>query len=598
MPSQAIIPLAKNVVKYGMIMGGGKLLYDHSISQWSIVADQLGKLPDSVKTAPAQLAIGVVALGIAHLVLSKTAQHRHSKAHFIEEAREKGQAPPEEKPDAAPPPAEGEAPAAPAPAPGGNVVMGIVGWIISIIPKTACAVAGGQLVIANFPGLEGLYGLIGAKILSVPAMAKIFQAGEGAAQAASAHTASSAAGLVLILLGYAIVRRGVVKAHGPVHRRIYVNDRRVESLHWDTQKIRGFGMQLQTMDTEGIIGDLTPTADTEVSVYDHEGRHKQRPSTIMYLKNLEPAEKPLEKLAGNHVTAVREAISEIVPGEAVTAKDLEQIDLQKLKAVTNQKLGEDISDVNLGRVLLALMEIGPEDVLKADEGRVLDRVNDVEKGSEGGIFHRVLYRKDDGGHYVPIATMAEDLTLTDRISSSERNGFGPNYWRHGKVLMGFWVSRGAGDNSNMIRMPVHQIQKSRLRRYWDWGQSYRWTFLQHNLRIDEEWFSSYGWLIPIPGRALRRYYKVRDSRGEVVATMKECVWPKLTLDFNWRVEIYCDRLNNEEAGNTLALFTEFLHNRYKYFKSRIAPGNTAHERLLVGGGKKRGDATEAIGGGL
>ena len=429
-------------------------------------------------------------------------------------------------------------------------------------------------------------------------MERIFQvpAGASAAKIASVHTECSLVGLLLILLGYAVVRGGIIRRHGPVHRMIYVNDRRVESLHWDTQKIRGFGLQLQTSDTEGIIGDLTPTADANVTVYDHTGKRKGKRATVMYLKNLEPTQKPLDKLTGKHVKAVREAIAELVPGAAVPTSELEKINIEKLKTTAGQKLGEEVSDLNLGRVLLALMNMASDDVMKADEGKLLDEINDVETGYEGGIFHRVLYRKDPGGHYVPIATMAEDMTLTDRVSSSDRNGFGPNYWRHGKALMGFWLSRGAGDDSNMIRMPVHEIRKSRLRRYWDWGEAYRWTFRQHNLRIDECWIASYP--TPIPGRKLRRYYIVRDSRGEVVATLREVFWTKFTLDFNWRVEIYCDRLNCEEAGNTLALLTEFLHGRHRYYKSRVAPGNTAHERLLVGGGKKRGDATEAIGGGL
>ena len=140
------------------------------------------------------------------------------------------------------------------------------------------------------------------------------------------------------------------------------------------------------------------------------------------------------------------------------------------------------------------------------------------------------------------------------------------------------------------------MAQSRLRRYWDWGTAYRWTFLKHNLRIDEGWLASYP--VPFTPFKLRRYFIVRDSRGEIVATLRELPLSKLTLDMNWRIEMYCDRLNDERAGNTLALLTEFLHNRHKYVKSRTAMGNTAHERLLVGGGKKRGDATEAIGGGL
>ncbi len=585
MPSQAIIPFAKNVIKYGMIMGGGKLLYDHSIDKLPGLTQLLDKLPPQAKSMPAQVAIGAAALWIAHVVLSKTAEHKRHKEHFLAEAQEQGQAPPE-----APPPEPQNGQASPAePKTSFAVVFGL--WVLSIIPKTACAVAGGQLIIAP-TFLNRIYGWLGKEILSIPGAAAVFQT-KGTGDAAC-----SLAGLALILLGYAVVRRGVLRAHGPLHRFIYVNDRRVEALHWDTQKIRGFGLQLQTMDTEGIIGDLTPTADVQPVVYDHQGKRKLKESTIMYLKSLEPEEKPLEKLAGKHVKAVRDAVAKTASGESAPAHEVEKMDVEKIKTLAQQELGEDLSDLNLGRVLFALMEECPEDVLKADEGRVLERVNDVETGYQGGMFHRVLYRRDEGGHYVPICSIAEDLTLTDRISSSERNGFGPNYWRRGKVLMGFWVSRGAGDDSNMIRMPIHQILKSRLRRYWDWGESYRWTYRQHNLRIDEEWFASFGWLVPAPGRALRRSYIVRDSKGEVVATLKECFWPKFTLDFNWRIEIYCDRLNTEEAGNTLALFTEYLHNRYKYYKSRVAPGNTAHERLLVGGGKKRGDATESITGGL
>ena len=590
MPSQTLLPLAKNVVKYGAIMGGGKLLYDHSLALCKPFTDLCAQAPAPMQTGWAKFAMGVAALGVAHFVLSKTAQRKARRDHFAQEAAEKGEgdAPPAETPA---PPDTGEEPKEPTPKPRGSAGPLIAG-IIAILPKTAIAVAGGQLTISTVALLEGIYNGIGARVLALPGM-DVFNQN---VRAALAHPLCCAAGLALILLGYAIVRRGIVKRHGPVHRSIIVNDRRVESLHWDTQKIRGFGLQLQTADTEGIIGDLTPTADTYVTTFDHDGKHKGRTCTIMYLKNLEPQKTALDKLDGSHVTAVRDAIQELYAGKTVSAADLETIEIEKLGKTIADKKGQEMSDTDLGRVLLALMSQGGEDVSKADEGRLLAEINDVEVGYEGGLFHRVLYRRDAGGHYVPDASLAEDLTLTDRVSSSPTNGFGPTYWRRGKVLMGFWFAKSAGEDADMIRMPVHEIRKSRLRRYWDWGPCYRWTFLKHNLRVDECWLASYP--VPFTPIKLRRFYTVRDSHGEIVATMRELFWSKLTLDMNWRIEIYCDRLNDERAGNTLALLTEFLHNRKKYIRSRTTLGNTAHERLLVGGGKKRGDATEAIGGGL
>ena len=592
MPSQTLFPLAKNIVKYGAIMGGGKLLYDHSLALCQPFTDLCAQAPPVMQTGWAKFGMGVVALGVAHFVLSKTAQRKASKDHFAEEVAEKGKAagaPPDE-PVA---PDSGEKPQdAPAKGTAGGPAKSLLAALLLILPKTAIAMAGGQFIISTVALLEGIYNAVGAWLLGIPAM----QAFDASVRPAAAHPLCSVAGLALILLGYAIVRRGIVRRHGPVHRLIIVNDRRVEALHWDTQKIRGFGLQLQTADTEGIIGDLTPTADTHVTTFDHAGRHKGRTCTIMYLKNLEPQRTPLEKLDGSHVAAVRTAIQDLAAGKTVSASDMEAIDVEKLRKVIAEQTGQDMSDTNLGRVLLALMGQGGDDIAKADEGRLLAEINDVEVGYEGGLFHRVLYRRDAGGHYVPDASLAEDLTLTDRVSSSPTNGFGTTYWRRGKVLMGFWFAKSAGDDSDMIRMPLHEIRKSRLRRYWDWGQCYRWTFLKHNLRIDEYWLASYP--VPFTPIKLRRLYTVRDSRGEIVATMRELFWSKLTLDMNWRIEFYCDRLDDERAGNTLSLLTEFLHNRRKYIKSRTALGNTAHERLLVGGGKKRGDATEAIGGGL
>ena len=592
MPVRTLWPLAKNAVKYGAIMAGGKLLYDHSLSLAKPWQDLCAKAPEQLQSDWAKFLIGVAALGVAHFVLSKSVQRKESKKHFLAEANEKKPPAEQEAPPPEPAPQEG---AEAKPAKSGNIVLSLVGFVISILPKAAVAMAGGYLVITTAPILPGIYTGVRNKLVAVQGI-QVFSVTGG--NDVVAHVLSSVLGLVLILLGYAIVRRGIARRHGPLHRLIFVNDRRVESLHWDTAKIRGFGMQLQTSDTEGLIGDLTPTADAYVTHYDHQGKHKGHTSTVMYLRNLEPEKKPLDKLDGSHVKAVREAIAEMNPDKTVTATELEKIDIERLKRIVTEKNGNEMSDTNLGRVLLALMTLGGENVGQADEGKLLEHVNDVETGYEGGLFHRVLYRKDSGGHYVPIATIAEDLTLTDRITSSPRNGYGPNYWRRGKALMAFWISRGAADDSAMIRMQLHQIRKSLFRRWWDWGASYRWTLRQHNLRIDEDWCASYRWLSFVPGIVPRRFFTVRDSRGEIVATMREIFWSKCTLDMNWRVEIYCDRLNNEDAGNTLALLTEFLHNRQKYLKSRTAPGNTAHERLLVGGGKKRGDATESIGGGL
>lgn len=589
MPAQTIVPLAKNAVKYAAIMGGGKLLYDHTLGLSQPFAELCAKARQPLDHDGIKFLLGLAALGVAHFVLSKTAQRKATKEHFAQEAAEKGEKPETEE-QSAPPEKGSEAPKAE----GASMVGTIVGLILSIVPKAAMAMAGGQLVITTFPGLLRLYEGAWNRLVSIQAM-QVLDAG-AAGNRTLAHTLCIILGLVLIMLGYAIVCRGIVKSHGPLHRLIIVNDRRVESLHWDTQKIRGFGLQLQTADTEGIIGDLTPTADTQVSTFNHEGKHKGRSCTVMYLKSLEPQPKPLDKLDATQITAVREAIGEVAAGKTVAASDLAALDMEALRKALAPRTEEEMSDTNLGRVLLALMNQGGADISQADEGRLLAEINDVEVGYEGGLFHRVLYRKDEGGHYVPDATMAEDLTLTDRISSSDRNGFGPSYWRHGKALMGFWFAKGAGEDSNMVRMPLHQIRKSRLRRYWDWGTAYRWTFLKHNLRIDEGWLASYP--VPFTPFKLRRYFIVRDSRGETVATVRELPWSKLTLDMNWRIEMYCDRLNDERAGNALALLTEFLHNRHKYVKSRTAMGNTAHERLLVGGGKKRGDATEAIGGGL
>lgn len=589
MPAQTLIPLGKNIIKYGAITAGGKLLYDHTLNLYEPFTKLLEHAPDPLKSNWAQLGIGVAALGVAHFLLSQSVRRCASKDHFVKEASEPSQG---AKPaESAPPPPEGQtdAPAAK----GRSPAAALVAFLIAIVPKTAIAMVGGPLVINRVPLLSYIYDGLAGQILSLPGMTPIFD------QGVHGHVACSAAGLVLILFGYYVVRRGIVKLHGPLHRLSIVNDRRIESLHLDTQKIRGFGMQLQTSDTEGIVGDMTPTADVYSTTYDHDGRHKdKRVATLMYIQDGEPKKTPLDKLDATVLRAVREAIAEMHPDKALSASDLERIDIERLRKIVAAKSETELSELNLGRILLALMNQGHDDISTCDEGRLLEEINDVESGYEGGLFYRAAYRKDEGGHYVRYATMAEDLTASDAQSSSPRNGYGPNYWRHGKVLMGFWIARGAGEDSGNIRMRVQQIRKSRLRRYWDWGASYRWTFRQQNFRIDECWIASYGWVIPYPGVSLRRYYEVRDSRGEIVATMREIVWAKVTFDFNWRVEIYCDRLNNDEAAYTLAMLTEFLHSRHRYVKSRTTPGNTAHERLLVGGGKKRGDATEAIGGGL
>ena len=589
MPRDTLVPLAKGCVKYAAILGGGKLLYDHSLALWpQLTGFCEERIAPQIHGDIGKFAIGVAAVGVAHFVLTKRVRARQSKEHFAEEALETtGQQQQEETPPASETPVKkGQ---------GSRLLVAL----LTVFPKLAVAATGGQLLLTSVGPLGWLYGKAGTALLDLWAKQAVVEKILGStAPSGVAHPVKFVIGGLLALLGYAIVRRGILRSHGPVHRLVYVDDRRIETLHWDTQKIRGFGLQLQTADTEGLIGDLTPTADAKTTVYNAEGKHAGTDGTVMYLPNLEPVKKKLDRLTEDDVRLVKDSIAETANGAAVSSANVDSLNVEKFVATVREKSEGKFTDVNMSRILMAMEVIGGEDVTQIADSAILEEANDVEEGFEGGMFCRSLYERDQGGHYVPRATMVEDMTLTDQLSSSPRNGYGPQYWRRGKVLIGFRFFRGAGEDSGPIRTFIHEIRKSRLRRYWDFGEAYRWTLREQNLRIDESWVLSYGWLIPFLPVTPRRYYLVRDSKGEVIARMREVFTQKLTGDMDWKIEIYADRLNSEEASYGLALLSEFLHQRRKYVRSRRTPGNTAHERLLVAGGKKRAESGESVSVGL
>lgn len=586
MPRDTLWPLAKNCVKYSLVLVGGRMLYNHSIGalqQHSAFVEKSVKTVRDVWVRPDWLKflVGVALLAIVHFVLRGVVR----KKQQLERLRPKPA-------DAAPKPPEAEKAADEEDAETGdtgNVVLAplsrktgfrVALFFIRELPKIILGTAGAVFMLKGWPFLDYLYMMITDHI--PPAVPGIVRA---------------AGGFVLLEAGYAIITRGIRKEHGPLLRFAHIDDRRMEGLHWDTMKIRGFGVQMQTRATEGIIEETTPTADVTVKVYTAAGVKKSGDLIVTYLKNLEPVKKRLPELHIEDIQLVKEALKHVLGAEEFPSSRMAELDVDSVNACLREKTDGSFKTEDLARVLVAMERVGSSNILGLKDSQLLDAVNDNEMGFEGGLFSRTLYKRDEGGRLTPLATMVEDLTLTDQISSSVGNGYGPDYWRRGKVLMGFKFFRGYGEDGTAMRTVVHEIRKSRLRRYWDYGDSYLWTFKEKTFFIDNSWMASLGWLIPGPWTPKRKYI-VRDSSNHIIAHMNEIFVQKLLFDMDWNIHVYDDRLNFADVVNVLALLTEFLHYRRKYQKARTAPGNSAHERLLVSGGRKRGDTSDSLVGGI
>lgn len=593
MPGDTLWPTVQNVVKYTLILAGGRMLYINTLGAAgpdSAVDSRLVRPLREQWLGPGWLkvAAGLAILAGLHCLLRVLVQHRQREQFFRAAARrtDRGSAR-----DAADSSAAGAAVLTGA---GGGRAGRIVLLGARELPKIVLGAAGAVLLMKGSGVLDHLY-------FGCASWLSGLLAGEQAHFLFSgsffAHAIKAVVGIALVETGYLWLARGMRREHGVLLRLVRIEDRRVERLHLDAMKIRGFGLQMQTRDTEGIIADTTPTADVKVRIYTAQGVKHGIDYLLTYLKNLEPTQRQRLPLHVEDIALVKEGLRTLRGEGPIPSLSLKDMDVEALRKFLVEKSGGVFRDDDMARILVAMERADAANVLDCQDSALLEAVNDCEVGFEGGMFSRSMFKRDEAGHLTPVATMIEDLTLMDQVSSSPRNGYGPNYWRRGRLLMGFRFYRGTAEDGTAMRTVIHEIIKSRLRRYWDFGDSYLWNFKDHTFFIDNSWFASYGWLIP--GRWIpRRRYVVRDARSRVAAVMEERFIQKLLLDMDWNIRIYDETLNNEDAVLVLSLLTEFLHDRRKYTRARMAPGNTPHERLLVAGGRKRSGQDDSLVGGV